>query len=67
VFGVAVLASVFSHYGGYTSGTAFTDGMTPAVYLGAAVVAVGALAMFAIKRRAKGDAVALEPAFDVAA
>ncbi len=62
VFGVAVLASVFSHYGGYSSGTAFVDGMTPAVYAGAAVVALGALAMFAIKRRPKTEAyeVALE-------
>jgi EmrB/QacA subfamily drug resistance transporter len=67
VFGVAVLASVFSHYGGYTSGTAFVDGMTPAVYAGAAVVAVGALAMFAIKRRPKGEVVALEPSLEAAA
>jgi EmrB/QacA subfamily drug resistance transporter len=67
VLGVAVLASVFSQYGGYSSGTAFVDGMTPAVYAGAAVVAVGALAMFAIKRRSKGDVVALEPAYDAAA
>jgi EmrB/QacA subfamily drug resistance transporter len=51
VFGVAVLASVFSHYGGYTSGDAFVDGMTPAVYAGAAVVAVGSVAAFAIRRR----------------
>jgi EmrB/QacA subfamily drug resistance transporter len=67
VLGVAVLASVFSQYGGYSSGTAFVDGMTPAVYAGAAVVAVGALAMFAIRRRSKDDVVALEPAFDAAA
>ena len=69
VFGVAVLASVFSHYGGYTSGTAFVDGMTPAVYAGAAVVAVGALAMFAIKRRPKAESevVALEPSLEAAA
>jgi MFS family permease len=67
VFGVAVLASVFSHYGGYTSGTAFVDGMTPAVYAGAAVVALGALAMFAIKRRSKGEVVALEPSLEAAA
>ena len=41
VFGVAILASVFSHYGGYRSGPTFVDGMTPAVYVGAAVVALG--------------------------
>ena len=67
VFGVAVLASVFSQYGGYSSGTAFVNGMTPAVYAGAAVVAVGALAMFAIKRRPRGEVLALEPALDTAA
>jgi EmrB/QacA subfamily drug resistance transporter len=67
VFGVAVLASVFSQYGGYSSGTAFVDGMTPAVYIGAAVVALGAVAMFSIKRRPKGDMVALEPSYEAAA
>src|SRR5207248_9276182 len=51
VFGVAVLASVFSHYGGYQSGTAFVDGLTPAVWIGAALVAVGSLAALAIPRR----------------
>ena len=51
VFGVAVLASVFAHYGGYGSGAEFVDGMTPAVYVGAVVVAVGGLAALAIKRR----------------
>src|ERR671932_2034633 len=44
VFGVAVLASVFSHYGGYATGGTFVSGLNPAVYVGAAVVAVGALA-----------------------
>jgi EmrB/QacA subfamily drug resistance transporter len=67
VFGVAVLASVFSHYGGYSSGTAFVDGLTPAVYAGAAVVALGAIAMFAIKRRPKRQVLELEPSLDVAA
>ena len=65
VFGVAVLASVFCHYGGYTSGTAFVDGMTPAVWVGAVVVALGALSVFAIKRRPKREA--LEPSFELAA
>jgi EmrB/QacA subfamily drug resistance transporter len=59
VFGVAVLASLFAHYGGYTSGEAFVDGMTPAVYAGAAIVALGSLAAFAIKRRPTAEA--LEP------
>ena len=67
VFGVAILASVFSHYGGYTSGTSFVNGMTPAVYVGAAVVALGSLAVFAVKRRPKREVLALEPSFEVAA
>ena len=49
--GVAVLAAVFAHAGGYRSGQAFTDGMVPAVYIGAVVVLLGSLAAFAIKRR----------------
>jgi EmrB/QacA subfamily drug resistance transporter len=68
VFGVAVLASVFSHYGGYRTGATFVNGMTPAVYVGAVVVAVGGLAALAIKRRPKQrDAVVLEPALESAA
>src|SRR5205823_5862892 len=51
VFGVAVLASVFSHYGGYQSGASFVDGLTPAVWIGAALVGVGALAALAIPSR----------------
>jgi EmrB/QacA subfamily drug resistance transporter len=67
VFGVAILASVFSHYGGYRTGTTFVNGMTPAVYVGAAVVALGSVASFAIKRRPKAEAVATEAALDLAA
>jgi EmrB/QacA subfamily drug resistance transporter len=48
VFGVAVLASVWSHYGSYSSGQAFVDGMLPALWIGAAVVLLGAVAAFMI-------------------
>jgi EmrB/QacA subfamily drug resistance transporter len=51
VFGVAVLASVFAHFGGYTSPQSFVDGMQPAVWVGAAVVALGAIATLGIPRR----------------
>ncbi len=51
VFGVAVLAAVFSHVGGYESGVAFVDGMNAAVYVGSAVVALGAVAAFLIPSR----------------
>jgi EmrB/QacA subfamily drug resistance transporter len=54
VFGVAVLASVFSSYGGYESGTTFVDGLTPAVWAGAAVVGLGAFAALLIPRRRRG-------------
>jgi EmrB/QacA subfamily drug resistance transporter len=67
VFGVAVLASVFAHYGGYRTGTTFVHGMTPAVWIGAGVVAAGSLAAFSIKRRPKADAVAEHASLELAA
>src|SRR5262249_36991044 len=48
VFGVAVLASVFAHYGSYASPETFSAGVQPAVWIGAAVVALGSIAAFAI-------------------
>jgi EmrB/QacA subfamily drug resistance transporter len=67
VFGVAVLASVFAHYGGYLSGQDFVDGMRPAVWVGAAVVGLGAVAAFLVPspRRAKDEVP--ETALDLAA
>jgi EmrB/QacA subfamily drug resistance transporter len=41
--GVAVLATVFSGAGSYRSGQAFVNGLVPAVWVGAAVLAVGAV------------------------
>jgi EmrB/QacA subfamily drug resistance transporter len=55
VFGVAVLASIFAHYGGYGSGQTYVDGLVPAIYVGAAFVAVGALAALGIKRGRRLD------------
>jgi EmrB/QacA subfamily drug resistance transporter len=51
VFGVAVLATVFARYGGYESPQTFVDGLTPAIWVGAIVVAVGAFISLAIPRR----------------
>jgi EmrB/QacA subfamily drug resistance transporter len=51
VFGIAVLASVFSANGSYASPEAFVDGMVPAVWVGAAAVAVAALAALAVPGR----------------
>jgi EmrB/QacA subfamily drug resistance transporter len=58
VFGVAVLASIFTAYGGYGTGQHFVAGMNPAVYVGAAVVAVGSLLAFAIGWRRRTAEVA---------
>ncbi|MFQ6328511.1 MFS transporter [Nocardia sp. CWNU-33] len=41
--GVAVLASVFASHGSYLSPQSFVDGMVPAVWVGAGIVAVGAV------------------------
>ena len=58
VLGVAVLATVFSSNGSYASPQAYTDGMTSAIWVGAAVLAAGALAALLVpgKRRARGVA-----------
>ena len=54
VLGVAVLASVFASNGSYASPQAFVDGMTAALPIGAAVLAVGALAGAADPKQALG-------------
>ncbi len=51
VFGVAVLASVFSANGSYASPASYIAGLVPAVWLGAAIVAAGAVAALAIPAR----------------
>jgi EmrB/QacA subfamily drug resistance transporter len=53
VFGVAVLAAVFSGNGGYTSGAAFVAGLQPAMAVGAVVVGLGAVAALALPARAR--------------
>ena len=42
VLGIAVLGAVFSSSGGYASARDYVSGLTPAILVGAAVVAVGA-------------------------
>ncbi len=51
VFGVAVLASVFSAVGGYLSPQSFVDGMTAAVWVGAVAVALAGVAAVLIPPR----------------
>ena len=70
VFGVAVLASIFSHYGGYESPATYVDGLTPALWVGAVLVGVGAIAALFVPRRTRAaEAVEAEPglAFEQAA
>ena len=43
VLGIAVLSTVFTSHGGYNSPAAFVNGLTPALWVGTAVLAVGAL------------------------
>jgi EmrB/QacA subfamily drug resistance transporter len=61
VFGVAVLASVFSAAGGYASPQAFVDGLRPAIYIGAVFVAIGAAAAFAIPRLRRMEHPEMDP------
>jgi hypothetical protein len=63
-----VLASVFAHYGGYTTGQTFVDGLVPAIYVGAALVAAGAVAALGISRKRRPqeqeERKGLEPALE---
>ncbi|HXQ18128.1 MAG TPA: DHA2 family efflux MFS transporter permease subunit [Acidimicrobiales bacterium] len=56
VFGIAVLAAVFSSHGGYVSPTTFVNGLRPAVEVGAAVVTLGAAAMLFVPGRRRAEA-----------
>ena len=56
VFGVAVLAAIFSANGSYGTPTAYVAGLQPAIAIGAVVVALGALAALLIPARAGADA-----------
>jgi hypothetical protein len=43
VLGIAILATVFTSHGSYASPQAYIDGLTPAIWVGAGVLAAGAL------------------------
>ncbi len=53
VLGVAVLSTVFTSAGDFGSPQAYVDGLVPAVWVGAAVLAVGALVALLVPGRAK--------------
>ena len=67
VFGVAVLATVFSRVGGYQTAESFVHGMTTAVYVGAVLVALGALAAALIPPRRVREGVGAADAVQVSA
>jgi len=51
VLGVAVLATVFTSHGGYGAPQDYVDGLIPAVWVGAAVLAAGALVALLVPGR----------------
>ena len=55
VLGVAVLASVFTGSGGYGSAHAFIAGVVPAMWIGVAVLGLGALAVFLLPFQTLGQ------------
>src|SRR5499427_5426151 len=59
VFGIAVLGAVFAARGGYTSGAAFVSGLSAAVWVGAAAVAVAAVAALFVPRLSTATAPAV--------
>jgi predicted MFS family arabinose efflux permease len=62
VFGIAVLGAIFSAHGGYASGTSFVAGLTPAVWGGAAGVAVATVAAILLPRARRAAARTAAPA-----
>ena len=60
VFGVAVLASVFTGAGARTSPQAFVNGLIPALWVGVAVLAAGALTVLVLPFRTQASADAAE-------
>jgi EmrB/QacA subfamily drug resistance transporter len=57
VFGVAVLAAIFTANGSYTTPQAYVDGLVPAVWFGAAVVALAAVSALFIPRHVVGEVI----------
>ncbi|MFI0898660.1 DHA2 family efflux MFS transporter permease subunit [Streptomyces sp. NPDC020983] len=49
--GVALLGSIFAAHGGYATGSTFVDGLVPALWVGASILAVAFLAALALPRR----------------
>jgi EmrB/QacA subfamily drug resistance transporter len=58
VLGIAVLATVFTSNGSYASPQAYVSGLTPAMWVGAAVLAVGALIALVFPFNSRAEAAA---------
>ncbi len=58
VMGIAVLATVFTGNGGYQSPSAFLSGLTPALWVGVGVLAVGSLVALVLPFNTRASAVA---------
>jgi EmrB/QacA subfamily drug resistance transporter len=67
VLGIAVLATVFTSHGSYASPQAFVDGLTPAMWVGVAVLAAGALIAAALPFSTRAEAAAQLDTVPVAA
>jgi EmrB/QacA subfamily drug resistance transporter len=67
VLGIAVLATVFTSHGSYLSPQAFVSGLVPAMWVGTAVLAAGALIAAALPFSTRADAAAQLDTVPVAA
>jgi EmrB/QacA subfamily drug resistance transporter len=67
VLGIAVLATVFTSHGSYLSPQAFVSGLVPAMWVGVAVLAAGALIAAALPFSTRADAAAQLDTVPVAA
>jgi EmrB/QacA subfamily drug resistance transporter len=67
VLGIAVLATVFTSHGSYGSPVAFVNGLIPAMWVGVAVLAAGALIAAALPFSTRADAAAQAATVPVAA
>jgi MFS family permease len=67
VLGIAVLATVFTSHGSYISPLAFVNGLIPAMWVGVAVLAAGALIAAALPFSTRAEAAAQLDTVPVAA
>ena len=66
VLGVSVLGAVFASFGGYATGATYVAGLLPALRVGTAVVAAGALLSLALPRARRALAAGREVSLEAA-